>query len=651
MTQEDFFGFLSRPFQAAPQEGQFVPLEPMNNAIEQLVTAARKGDGIGVLTAMVGAGKTVVCYELKSRLIDEFVTVLLPSCTYPTRRSLLQAILFQLDEDFYGLTEQEARLRLLSVAQASLSNRAGILLIVDEAHQLSPRLLEELRCLTNHVEDGQPLIRIILSGQLALEERLTLPELQALNYRITCHTTLEPLTIHESAAFIDGRLSNMGQQAKNLFTQESLEIICRVSDGSPRCLNQITDACLTYAAETKTIPVTDSVVRTVLQTLKQLPLQWNESVCDQVLMAGSRDFFNEHSADEEMDDASLSENEADQGAIDEVCSHSDADFAGSHDDPLSDPDWMLNVTSIEVGADQPQSTKTDQQESQSARIRDEGTLEQQPETQQSHVIEIGSAHDALIAVDEQSDSNYVEIDRKAMNSHIELQELTVDDPYAALDRHCERQTQASLRDDPSLIVNWNQCGVPTTENAIHEQANDVAANTGHTVDDQISQAIAEFESLPTSSRIGRMIKALSDVVANELSRDLGQPTGRSHFGRIVRESDTGDASTISEVQTSSGSVRETTKWRATPDPMAFDIIEPESHEDAQAIESAAEKADLEIFPWEHSVRTAEEVQPSDHSERMEEAESVSNHVDDAHPPVERPYARLFSRVRRKRTSA
>ena len=169
MTQEACFGFRGRPFQSAPQDELFVPLEPTVGAIEQLVQAAERGDGIGVVTAAPGAGKTVVCREVKARLEPKFATVLLASCSFPTRRAMLQSILFEMGCEYARLSEQETRLHLLQAAQAVMPARQGLVIIADEAHQLSPRLLEELRCLTNHVEKGQPLIRVLVSGQLALE--------------------------------------------------------------------------------------------------------------------------------------------------------------------------------------------------------------------------------------------------------------------------------------------------------------------------------------------------------------------------------------------------------------------------------------------------------------------------------------------------
>ncbi len=648
MTQEDFFGFLSRPFQAAPQEGLFVPLEPMSNAVEQLAAAARKGDGVGVLTAVPGAGKSVVCCELKSQLSGEFLTVLLPSSTYPTRRSLLQAILYELGEDFSGLTEQEARLKLLKVAQVAMPDRAGVLLIVDEAHQLSPRLLEELRCLTNHVEDGLPLVRIILSGQLALEERLTLPELQALNYRITCHTTLEPLTMHESAEFINGRLAHEGRSAKTLFSNKALEIICRVSDGSPRCLNQIADACLSHAAESEIIPITDDVVRTVLQTLKQLPLQWNESVCDQLLNdAANGSSTTEFADDDGFDDQFNGEDFEQASSLVQIASTED-EMSPPQDEPPAEPSWMSKVTSIEVGADSLQPSGDCQHMSQTAEtIEERGVEMQDQELQLSSVIEVGAepeTDDSTNALSAPPPETSQEADCIVDGG---LQELPVVDPYAALDRRCEGQSLEMPHQDPSLSVDWKEC----EKTHIVASPHDESPNSIPTAEDPISQALAEIEAIPTESRIGRMIKALSDVVANELSRDVAHQRRESNSSEVLDAPATVGPLADSYEQKASSAGGPTVSWRATPDPMAFDIIEPEAQNDSPAIQDFVEEATNEILPWNGTDQTIDGPIPQAEAEPTSEHEGVTNSVEDAHFSVERPYARLFSRARKNRTPA
>ncbi len=645
MTQEDFFGFLSRPFQAAHQDGMFVPNDSMELAIRQLASAARKGDGIGVLTAVPGAGKSVVCRQLQSLLADEFLTVLLPSCGFPTRRALLQAVLYELGQDFSGLTEQEARLQLLIVAQQSMPQHSGILLIVDEAHQLNPRLLEELRCLTNHIDGGVPLIRVILSGQLALEETLTLPELQALNYRITAHMTLEPLSLQESAAYISGRLKIAGGSDVTLLTPQALEIICRVSDGSPRCLNQIADACLTHAAEAGLIPVDDHVVRTVLLDLKQLPLQWNESVCDQLVRATcgcetKDDRFDKMSS---LSDFLDDEFECEDVALD-TCAQGQHERADEFDD---EPGWMSQVTAIEVGAESHSRASARQPANDTFEPGHDGEEMHNQESDQRTVIEVGAVLKTSRDLKQPGDQCNPASETSAVGTAIEapaasgkiLQELPVVDRYAVLDRH--REAHRAI--DPTLAapvaIDWKEQNRPSRESF---------DGTLRAITEQLSLP-PELEKATCNSRIGRMIQALTEVVANELAHDQRPSrvqtavSSSSHRGgQQPRVSDERPTATLDPVSLTPYHGDEEShangidhgqglKWRSTPDPLAYDIIQPEFDGPASEVRVALHKVD---DPAEHE------------SEMLLDSISETEQSSD-----ERPYARLFSRLRRQRTPA
>jgi hypothetical protein len=154
--------------------------------------------------------------------------------------------------------------------------RGTIALIVDEAHLLAPRMLEELRALTNFSDSGESLLRLIISGQLSLEETLTQPAMFAFNQRIGIQTTLETLTRDESAEYVSRRLALAGANVTDIFSEDALLTICEASDGSPRCLNQLCDHSLLLSYLGSQRPVAHETVLSALDDLKQLPLTWNE---------------------------------------------------------------------------------------------------------------------------------------------------------------------------------------------------------------------------------------------------------------------------------------------------------------------------------------------------------------------------------------
>src|SRR5277367_4736384 len=162
---ESLFGLRKRPFAALPDVECFVPLEGICQAFDSLLQAAADGRGIGVLTAPAGLGKTLVCQRLARELSANFRVAFLPSGNFLTRRSLLQAILFELGHSFVRMGDQELRLALTSVIRRLRPGRGTIALIVDEAHLLAPRMLEELRALTNFADAGESLLRLVICGQ------------------------------------------------------------------------------------------------------------------------------------------------------------------------------------------------------------------------------------------------------------------------------------------------------------------------------------------------------------------------------------------------------------------------------------------------------------------------------------------------------
>jgi type II secretory pathway predicted ATPase ExeA len=273
---ESFFGLRKRPFAALPDVDAFVPLNGICQAFDELMQTTTEGRGIGVLTAPAGLGKTLVCQRLARELSGQFRVALLPSGNFLTRRSLLQAILFELGHSFVRMADQELRLALSTMLQTLRPSRRGLVLIVDEAHLLAARMLEELRALLNQGEGGEPLVRLIVSGQLSLEETLSRPQCDAFNQRIGCQSMLPSLTRDESSSYITRRLAWAGANVSEVFTRDALIAICEASDGVPRCLHQLADHCLTMAANRAEKPINVRTVHEALEHLKQLPLNWAE---------------------------------------------------------------------------------------------------------------------------------------------------------------------------------------------------------------------------------------------------------------------------------------------------------------------------------------------------------------------------------------
>lgn len=269
------FGLSRRPYSSTPDPTCVVPVGGMPEAISELEHCAQDGQGFGILTAPAGLGKTILCRKLAESLRDHFAVVFLPNANFPTRRSLLQAVLYEMGHPYLRLGEQELRLEFTTAVRDLHPDRDGLVVIVDEAHLLHNRLLEELRTATHLVHQGEMLVRVILSGQLDLEERLVKKDMAAINQRIVSHVTLSSLTMLESQEYLQQRIEWAGGALFDIFTADAVRMICQASDGNPRCLNQLADHALLLAAAEKHPQAETTHVLEALEELKQLPLHWN----------------------------------------------------------------------------------------------------------------------------------------------------------------------------------------------------------------------------------------------------------------------------------------------------------------------------------------------------------------------------------------
>ena len=273
---EASFGLKRRPFAATPDATCFLSAGPIQAALDEIVVCVEQGQGIAVLTAPAGTGKTLLCERLCSELSDRFQIAFLRHSSFLTRRALLQTLLSELNHPYQHPSEQELRLELLPAIRGLRPERDAFVVICDEAHHLSENLIEELRILADLAESGRPLVRLVLVGQLPLEEKLAQPGLEAFNQRIRAHVNLPTFDQAGSLDYIDYRLTWGGGRTEELFTPAALDLIARASDGIPRCINQLADHSLLLAFVAEQRPVGEEIVFEALNDLRRLPLHWNE---------------------------------------------------------------------------------------------------------------------------------------------------------------------------------------------------------------------------------------------------------------------------------------------------------------------------------------------------------------------------------------
>ncbi|HYW78401.1 MAG TPA: AAA family ATPase [Thermoguttaceae bacterium] len=292
------FGFVRKPFASVPEVDQYFPGSTIEDARTILVRCLQRGEGHAMVIGASGIGKTLLCRLLAKQFEDSFQVALLASGRLSSRRNLFQAILYELSRPYRAMDEGELRLSLVDYLTRSDECPRGMVLLVDEAHTLPLRLLDELRMLTNIARDGEPAVRLVLAGGSVLEERFASPKLDSFNQRLIARCYLEALNrtetqdyIHRQIGLARGELSpssSVGatdsssgvQRGNGLFSVDACRSVHEVADGVPRLINQVCDHALLLAYADGREQISSADVDEAWADLQQLPTPWNEESCD-----------------------------------------------------------------------------------------------------------------------------------------------------------------------------------------------------------------------------------------------------------------------------------------------------------------------------------------------------------------------------------
>ena len=270
---ESFFGLSERPFAAAPNPACYVPVESAESARQTLARSIERAEGPGLLVGPAGCGKSLLCGLLAEQFRESFHVALLSSARLCTRRALLQNILFEMNLPFRQRDEGELRLSLIDHLQPGGDRPDGLLLIVDEAHVLPLRLLEEIRMITNLVRNGQPRVRLLMAGGALLEERFANPRMEVFNQRIAARCYLQPLNRDETMHYVAAQISAAGGK-KTIFDQQALQAVYSATDGIPRLVNQVCDHAMVMACAGGVKQIDAAGVQEAWADLQQLPAPW-----------------------------------------------------------------------------------------------------------------------------------------------------------------------------------------------------------------------------------------------------------------------------------------------------------------------------------------------------------------------------------------
>jgi len=238
------FGLKAQPFQLTPDPGFLFMSEAHARAKAYMDYSVWNREGFVVITGEIGCGKTTLIEKLLSQL-DENVVVAKIFQTQLDEVEFLQAMLVD-----FGLNPFDAKkVELLDMLNTFLLEQfvqgRQIVLIVDDAHNLSTKVLEEIRMLAGLETRKEKILHVILVGQPQLNEILDHPDMEQLIQRVKLRYNIPPLSEQEVCQYILFRLSTAGAGDRALFLLEAFPVIYKYTGGTPRLINTLCDAALT----------------------------------------------------------------------------------------------------------------------------------------------------------------------------------------------------------------------------------------------------------------------------------------------------------------------------------------------------------------------------------------------------------------------
>ena len=270
MTYLSHFNLQEQPFRLTPDPDFVYWSKQHARAKAYMESTIWLADGFVVITGEIGSGKTTLLQSFLAELDDNVVYAVV-SQTQLTATQFLQAILTEFGFKPFNKRKVELLDMLNMFLIEQYSNGKKVLLIVDEAQNLSRKVLEEIRLLSGIETHKEKVLRIILAGQPELKETLDSPSLKQLVQRVRLRFHLGPLDRREMREYIEHRLEVAGGDKRALFTDDTFDIIHRYTGGVPRLINTLCDSALLCAfADEKTIVDLDSVMAAVAE------LDWKE---------------------------------------------------------------------------------------------------------------------------------------------------------------------------------------------------------------------------------------------------------------------------------------------------------------------------------------------------------------------------------------
>ena len=241
---EAFYGLTSKPFQLNPDPSFYFGSKQHRRAKAYLEYGLLRNEGFIVITGEIGAGKTTIVRGLLDSMDSNTVTAANLVSTQLDAEDTLRMVGAAFGVRVKDVSKADLLMAIEAFLVTQISEGKRSLLIVDEAQNLTPRAVEELRMLSNFQFGKQALLQTFLVGQPEFREILQHPNMQQLRQRVTATCHIGPLDLEETQGYIEHRLKCAGSTGKPEFGPGTFDAIFKATGGIPRRINSICDRLL-----------------------------------------------------------------------------------------------------------------------------------------------------------------------------------------------------------------------------------------------------------------------------------------------------------------------------------------------------------------------------------------------------------------------